>query len=219
MGMWLNKPYPQKRLMAKKRRKSGKGSAYEREICKKLSLWWTGGVRDDIYWRTASSGGRATARKKLGKSTVGQYGDVCATDPTGKPLTDLCTIEIKRGYSGETFANIIEEHQNPKVKECLYRRFIKQAEIQRRQSKTPYWLLICKRNARKPILIMSYRFYKQIDLDFIPEARLTYYIDDEDYDEVFVCLLEDFLVYTKPEDIKDVWKRKMARKKKKKTRR
>ncbi|KON32543.1 hypothetical protein AC477_02845 [miscellaneous Crenarchaeota group-1 archaeon SG8-32-1] len=204
--------------MRKKRKKSGKGSVYEREICKKLSLWWTDGVRDDIYWRTASSGGRATARKKMGKSTVGQYGDVQATDPIGKPLTDLCTIEIKRGYTSETFANLIERHQNPKVKECLYERFIKQATDEKIQARTPYWLLIVKRNAREPIVLMSYRFYRQLGYDFIPEARLTYHINEEDFNEVFVCLLEDFLVYVQPEDIKEIWKKITARKKKKKIR-
>ncbi len=58
-----------------------KGSNFEREICKLLSLWWTNDKRDDIFWRTSGSGARATTRSKTKQKTFGQYGDVQATDP------------------------------------------------------------------------------------------------------------------------------------------
>ena len=76
-----------------------KGFSFEREICKELSLWWTEGERDDIFWRTSGSGGRATERLKKGKLTANSYGDVMAIDPIGQPLIDFCFIELKRGYS------------------------------------------------------------------------------------------------------------------------
>lgn len=44
-----------------------KGSVFEREICKALGRWWTDGERDDIFWRTAGSGARATCRLERGK--------------------------------------------------------------------------------------------------------------------------------------------------------
>ena len=80
--------------------KSQKGSAFERTISEQLSLWWSKNSRDDIFWRTSQSGGRATQRAKQGKLTFGQYGDIQAIDPSGQPLLDLLTIELKRGYSG-----------------------------------------------------------------------------------------------------------------------
>jgi len=41
-----------------------KGSSFEREICTILSKWWTNNERDDVFWRTAGSGARATTRSK-----------------------------------------------------------------------------------------------------------------------------------------------------------
>ena len=84
-----------------------KGADFERYICKKLSLWWTqdyDNPRDDIFWRTAGSGARATMRSKRHMSTCGGYGDIMSIDPVGKDLTDACCFELKRGYSPDLFA-------------------------------------------------------------------------------------------------------------------
>lgn len=83
--------------------KSKKGSQYERQFCKALSLWYSESMleetRDDLFWRTAGSGARATSRKKKGIDTVNSCGDVGALDATAQPFTDLCMIELKRGYT------------------------------------------------------------------------------------------------------------------------
>lgn len=197
----------------KRRSKSGKGSKFERKISNLLSLWWTDGKRDDVFWRTSGSGARATARKKTGKSTVGQYGDIGALDPIGLPLIDLFTIELKRGYSNETFANIIERHQNPRVKECQFAKFIQQAEEEHLMAKSFAWLLITKRNAREPIVTMPYYLY---NLDEMPNYNGTAIVDywnGSEYDSIVSVTLKEFLEETWPSDLKTLWK------KKKKTRR
>jgi hypothetical protein len=79
--------------------KSGKGSGFERDISKQLSLWWSGGERDDLMWRTSQSGGRATQRAKQAVRTKYGYGDLTFTDPIAKPLFDLLVISAKRGYT------------------------------------------------------------------------------------------------------------------------
>lgn len=79
--------------------KSGKGSGFERELAKQLSLWWSHGDRDDLIWRTSQSGGRATQRAKRAVRTKYGYGDLTFTDPTAKPLFDLLVISAKRGYT------------------------------------------------------------------------------------------------------------------------
>ena len=77
-----------------------KGSGFEREISHALSHWWSYGTRDDIFWRTAGSGARATMRSKKQLKTMNQYGDLTTIDPTGQPFIDNNLIEIKRGYGG-----------------------------------------------------------------------------------------------------------------------
>src|SRR4051794_4734956 len=72
----------------------GKGSSYERYVCKVLSLWITNGEREDVFWRSAMSGGRATVQHRRGVS-VRQSGDICAVAPEGHVLTDTLYIECK----------------------------------------------------------------------------------------------------------------------------
>ena len=79
-----------------------KGSSYEREIAKKLGLWFTEGKRDDIFWRSNSSGARFTQRKKSGKDTANQAGDLTFSDSLGEILIKNWNIEIKTGYSGRS---------------------------------------------------------------------------------------------------------------------
>ena len=68
-----------------------KGAGFEREICKKLSLWITKGEKVDCFWRSAMSGGRAT----VAKGAVRQAGDITAVAPEGHALTDVLYIECK----------------------------------------------------------------------------------------------------------------------------
>lgn len=71
-----------------------KGSAFERWVCKQLSLWVTHGNATDVFWRSAMSGGRATvARRK--KVNVRQAGDICAVAPEGNTFVEDWYVECK----------------------------------------------------------------------------------------------------------------------------
>jgi hypothetical protein len=72
-----------------------KGSEFERDVCRDLSLWMSGGKREDLYWRSAMSGGRSTVAAKRGKLLHAQAGDVSSIDPAGEPLTSKFFIECK----------------------------------------------------------------------------------------------------------------------------
>lgn len=76
-----------------------KGEGFEREISKDLSLWWSREERDDIFWRSSQSGGRAKSRAIAGLNTAYSYGDISFLDPIGKPLLERVVIEVKRGYT------------------------------------------------------------------------------------------------------------------------
>ena len=62
---------------------SQKGSAFERKVCRQLSHWLSGGKREDLFWRSAMSGGRATLGLKKGMVRATQAGDVTAIDGKG----------------------------------------------------------------------------------------------------------------------------------------
>lgn len=72
-----------------------KGSAFERKICKALSLWVSRGKDEDLFWRSAMSGGRATVARRKGTNLARQAGDITATAPEGHQLTDVFFIECK----------------------------------------------------------------------------------------------------------------------------
>jgi hypothetical protein len=72
-----------------------KGSAFERLVCKQLSLWVSGGRKEDLFWRAALSGGRATLAMRQGKAAHRVSGDIAAVQPEGHVLTDAYHIECK----------------------------------------------------------------------------------------------------------------------------
>jgi hypothetical protein len=72
-----------------------KGGKFERDVCKSLSRWISGGLREDLFWRSAMSGGRSTVAAKGGKKLNAQCGDITSVDPLGNILTDDCYFECK----------------------------------------------------------------------------------------------------------------------------
>lgn len=131
-------------------------------MCKLLSMWWSGGERDDLFWRTSTSGGRATFRSKQDRKTQGQYGDVAATDPVGKPLIDFATIELKTGYNKHTLHNLIDAPGRYKQAQ-EWRKWIDKATLDRVRSGTLTWMIIAKRDQREPIVVIPLKPLHQIE--------------------------------------------------------
>ena len=186
-------------------RSSQKGSKFEREICKELSRWWSNGKRDDIFWRTSGSGARAKSRSKSNQQTFGQYGDVQATDPSGQPLIDLCTIELKKGYAAATLHDLIDRqdrHRPP------FEKFIFQAMTDRDNAGTPYWMLITKRDQRVPIITIPRKFYSDLWNECgIPRLSPSVFSRFDMFgpsSKLFTTTLEEFLCEVTPTDIKTV---------------
>lgn len=135
--------------------KASKGSTFERQICATLSRWWTQDLKEprtDIFWRTAGSGARASARSKRGRRTANQYGDLCAIDPTGQPFVDLITTEIKRGYNRHTVADLLDKPC--KAKTQMYEDWFVKAQCDHERAGSFSWLLIAKRDLREPLVFM-----------------------------------------------------------------
>jgi hypothetical protein len=200
-----DKKKKKKRKPRVNRNKRGKGSKFEREICKVLSLWWTKGKREDVFWRSTTSGARATVRSRQGKGTFGQYGDVQATDPIGQPLLDVCNIELKRGYSTQTIAHLLDSL--PGNKPQAYERFIEQARADHKKSGSRFWLLIIKRDRREPLVFIPIRFYNAIQVDIAIKGPFKRYIQIRHKGSViFVCRLTSFLKKVSPKTIKGILK-------------
>jgi len=143
--------------------KGAKGANFEREISKKLSLWWTGGERDDVFWRTSQSGGRASARAKIGKKTYGSYGDIAAVDPVGSPLIEKVTIELKRGYKKWSILDLIDKPE--RAAKQTFEKFLEQVKRDAKLAKTPCFMIIFKRDRREVCVAVSKGLYNLSPLE------------------------------------------------------
>ncbi len=184
----------------------GKGNSFERQICKQLSLWWSHGKDEDVFWRTASSGAMANVRSKKCKKSFGQYGDVQAINPIGQPLIDLFTIELKRGYSKSTFADLMEPSTHTNPKPCQYEKFNLQVLADYQRSDSISWLLIVKRDRRKAIILMPNIIHRELKKQGIrlrvPYFYLYYMLKNHGKIYIFGCTLDNFLIKVKPRHIK-----------------
>lgn len=72
-----------------------KGSQFEREICVILSKWITENKREDVFWRSALSGGRATVGAKSGKRHSSQVGDISCIHHSGSKFGEAFAVECK----------------------------------------------------------------------------------------------------------------------------
>jgi hypothetical protein len=93
----MNKPKRKRSTKKKGGKGKRKGGAFENKVCKLLSLWVSNDTRDDLYCRSATSGGRATVRfQRYGTKSVNQAGDITCIDTSGDEiLTKIFCIECK----------------------------------------------------------------------------------------------------------------------------
>ena len=136
-----------------------KGSANERTKCKEWSLWWTDGKRDDIFWRTSGSGARAKVRSKAGKTTAGSYGDITAIDPLGDPLIEVCTVELKKGYTSELDLLALFDSR---AKHHTIKKFLAQVRYDANNANN-FPVLEVHRDYRKPVLFIDSVLFGELE--------------------------------------------------------
>jgi hypothetical protein len=72
-----------------------KGSAWEREVSVMLSRWVSSNTQDDVFWRSALSGGRATVAHRKGNKLANQVGDISCIHPIGHHFISRFAPECK----------------------------------------------------------------------------------------------------------------------------
>ena len=184
-----------------------KGSQFERDFSRSLSLWWTGGERDDVFWRSQNSGGRATVRSRVGKKTSGQYGDIAATDKLGEPLLRIFTFELKRGYNAASAGNDFDSVTGKKA--TLFTQFVMQAENAAKRAGSLYWALLTRRDRRGEIVTVptaslktTFRFAKT---NYENLMRISGKLTGRDgYIDMTSMSLDNFFAYCDPSKIREL---------------
>jgi hypothetical protein len=168
-----------------------KGSAFERQICKQLSFWWSNNEDPNIFWRSQGSGGRATRVK-----SVQQYGDVAAVDPSGKRLLETVSIELKKGYGVWSPFDAVDGPSR------VLDAFLEQVKRDQKLAKVPYFWLIFQRNRRQVCLLTSLMFFKAYYWDeFYYEIKECGRLNHNKSNYAIVQL-NKFLKTCKPEKLK-----------------
>ena len=156
----------------------GKGSDFERKIARELSLWWTEGKSDKVFWRTHSSGMIGTVSR-----VIQEYGDIMAVDKVGQPFVDKFSIECRIGKALR-FEDLIY-----KDKGGIWD-FIEQGEEGAKSSgREPLWFF--KENRKEILMIVKGCVFVQRLLKFCKQS-----VSVKNY---FVVRFNDFMKTTSKE--------------------
>ncbi len=186
-----------------------KGSQFEREVASLLSSWWTQDdpePRSDVFWRTASSGGRATQRGKKGKATKNHHGDISATDPIGQTFLDVVVIELKIGYAKSTIADILDAPEGAATQQ--YEQWIKGLQATLPLSGALYWMLISQRTRRDAVAYFPEEFWDALwraGADISPAASFFMEVCGE---KVVACKFKTFLACVNRHSIEAIAKKR-----------
>lgn len=177
-----------------------KGSGWEREIGRILSMWWTAGERKDVLYRR-DVGGHFAFKYNLGKK--GLSGDIMAIDPIAVLFQDAVSVEAKF-YKAE--ASILFEAVLGKRTQVL--QWWQQCEGDAISEEKVPWLIV-KFNHRIPFIMMPNEFYMQtVEKLGMPKGVRTIlfiklHFEDTIYNTLVTLKLEDFLNWCTPDIIKN----------------
>lgn len=166
-----------------------KGGQFERDMSRKLSLWLTGGRKDDCLWRSAGSGSMSTNSIKRGTGAKQyQASDLSPNSPEAYLLLDRFTVECKY-YANLQLDGLLF---NPK---CQLLTFWKQAQRDS-GSVSKHAMLIAKQNRRPIMLGIHTQLYKKLfsALGTIPSIHISHQC-------LVLFTLDDFLKALDPKDL------------------
>lgn len=188
-----------------------KGGNFEREIASKISLWFSEGKRDDIFYRSQSSGARATQRNKSGKKTEGQYGDIAASCSEGESLIKLWNIETKTGYclsksklkdgtkkiTNWDILDLLDSKSQEPMFAQMWNQCVIDAEVSTREP-----ILIFRRERKLPLITITGTYYSRLTNWFNVPDFMKIHFDLSNlyypYSKVVIIKLDDFLKWIDP---------------------
>lgn len=176
-----------------------KGGSMEREVATKLSLWWSEGASDDLFWRSQASGGRATVRGKRGKANPDQFGDIVATGGDASLLMSKWSIEVKTGYASKNkdkkitnwcILDTVDSKQKESVIEKFWKQCSRDAELSSREP-----VLIFRRPLMSVCICMDNLYFNSLVDHFgaCDSSRLRVTIPN--VGQLVILKLEDFFTW------------------------
>jgi hypothetical protein len=195
---------------------ASKGHSFEREVAVILSKWMTNNERDDIFYRSQSSGARATQRNKSGKKTEGQHGDIAAACSQGEPLMNLWNIEVKTGYATKSklkdgtnkivnwdVLDLLDSKQKTPTLWQMWFQCTIDASLSKRQP-----ILIFRRNLRSVCIIITLNYFLSLMkyFGYTKLSKIEVMIPDmyEPNNKIIIMRFDDFLSWVNAKSIIDL---------------
>lgn len=173
-----------------------KGSDFEREISKELTIWLTGKPKPYYFWRQPASGSLATIDEK----NKNLSGDIRAIHPDAEFFTDIYSLELKTGYPKASFW----QHFIP-LKNYILKEFWKQCVRDAYQAEKKPMLIYRKLGRAKIVGICKtdkYILEERTDLKILPCITLRFELTE--LPELILYNFDDFFKYIKPDDIRSL---------------
>ena len=183
-----------------KKPKAGKGSKWERDICKFLSKWIDGQDSDRILlWRGRGSGAMFTqSGSKIGRDFSG---DIYSTSPDSYFLTDNFSIEAKCGYPDAS----LDKHLKDKKIDIIEDFWKQCTDDAKKSDKLP--LLIFKKTGLKcPWLGINKVTYEKLR-NYLFDCRCVSLKFGNELDLIFLFNMNEFFEKVSAEVVKNIqWK-------------
>lgn len=127
-----------------------KGSEFERDTGRRLSMWLTEGQRSNIFARNVLSGGSFTVTHGKGRETPNIPGDLMAASPLAFEFLSMFSIECKNNEEIDLAAFL----QDKNGKSFLMKTILHTEAQAKAHGIT--WMVIGKRNRQETLVIMDY---------------------------------------------------------------
>lgn len=161
-----------------------KGNSFEREVAKKLSLWWSNNNRIDLFWRINSSGARHTCmRSKYNIDLYNQDGDITSTHPLSMIFCECFMVECKF-YKDIKLWTVFTDSSTINIR--IWWKIAREKAAA--SSKNVF--LVVKQNGKPVIVIVDERTGKHVSENCGVRERITMWCDSE---RLYVFRLDEFV--------------------------
>jgi len=161
---------------------SSKGFGFARQMCVLWSKWWTDDKDEDLFWRTAGSGSRATTRRKRGAEDKWNHGDMKPDAPEGYELCAKWCFEFKF-YQKYDIKGVIHHVNQQSDWMQWWAKIVDEAEAVGRDP-----ILVTKQNKGKPIIWFHedtwFGLQRCCDMPEAPMIRMFEWTDPESVRQV-----------------------------------
>lgn len=177
-----------------------KGSEWERQVGKMLSMWLTYGARPDIFSRNVLSGGTFTLAQNKGQSSSHMPGDLMAAHPLAFDFLSQYLIECKH------LASLgLENYLFDRSGKGEMTKIVALAASQAEHAGLDF-MLIAKQNYRDPLVIIAGHVGKRMLGAHGRDSRRVVITPNHHYlhkSHIMVMWLSEMLTYVKPRDFLD----------------